>query len=95
MGDRRVGIGMVVMRDEQDSGAGRPLDGALGRATVRVADDVVARTEVSGLPEERSKPGDEAGAEIVDRMASARTESAGKKAATTGSRSSGSARTSA
>lgn len=57
MEDRqRVGIGTVVMRNQQYLGAVRPLDGALALSTMRFADEVAPRADASGLPEKRSKP---------------------------------------
>jgi len=57
MEDRqRVGIGTVVMRNQQYLGAVRPLDGALALSTMRFADEVVPKADASGLPEKRSKP---------------------------------------
>ena len=55
MEDReRVGIGTVVMRNKQYLAAVRPLDGALAMSTMRFADEVVARSEVDGVPTRRS-----------------------------------------
>jgi DNA end-binding protein Ku len=51
MEDReRVGIGSVVMRNKQYLAAVRPLDGVLAMSTLRFADEVVARSEIDGLP---------------------------------------------
>ena len=52
----RVGIGTVVMRNKQYLAAIRPLDGALAMSTMRFADEVVARKDVDGVPDRRSKP---------------------------------------
>ena len=71
MEDReRVGIGTVVMRNKQYLAAVRPLDGALAMSTMRFADEVVARSEVDGVPTRRSKPEAKAlklAVQIVDR----------------------------
>jgi DNA end-binding protein Ku len=46
----RVGIGTVVMRNKQYLAAIRPLDGALAMSTLRFADDVVAKSDIDGIP---------------------------------------------
>jgi DNA end-binding protein Ku len=46
----RVGIGTVVMRNKQYLAAIRPLDGALAMSTMRFADEVVPKSEISGIP---------------------------------------------
>ena len=73
MEDReRVGIGTVVMRNKQYLAAVRPLDGALAMSTMRFADEVVARSEVDGVPTRRSKPEAKAlklAVQIVDSLA--------------------------
>jgi DNA end-binding protein Ku len=57
MDDReRVGIGRVVMRNKQYLAAIRPLDGALAMSTMRFADEIVARKDISELPQRRTKP---------------------------------------
>jgi DNA end-binding protein Ku len=57
MEDRqRVGIGTVVMRNKQYLAAIRPLDGVLAMSTLRFADEVIARSEVDGLPSRRARP---------------------------------------
>ena len=57
MEDRqRVGIGSVVMRNKQYLAAIRPLEGVLAMSTLRFADEVVARSEVDGLPSRRARP---------------------------------------
>ena len=57
MEDReRVGIGSVVMRNKQYLAAIRPLDGALAMSTMRFADEVVDRKDITGIPQRRSKP---------------------------------------
>jgi DNA end-binding protein Ku len=54
MEDRqRVGIGSVVMRNKQYLTAVRPLEGVLAMSTLRFADEVVARSDVDGLPTRR------------------------------------------
>ena len=52
---QRVGIGSVVMRNKQYLTAVRPLDGVLAMSTLRFADEVVARSEVDGLPSRRTR----------------------------------------
>jgi DNA end-binding protein Ku len=54
--ENRVGIGTVVIRNKQYLAAIRPLDGALVLSTMRFADEVVARSEIDGLPGRRAKP---------------------------------------
>jgi DNA end-binding protein Ku len=57
MEDReRVGIGSVVMRNKQYLAAIRPLDGALAMSTMRFADEIVDRKDISELPQRRTKP---------------------------------------
>ncbi len=57
MEDReRVGVGSVVMRNKQYLAAIRPLDGALAMSTMRFADEIVDRKDISELPQRRSKP---------------------------------------
>src|SRR5438477_660493 len=57
MEDRqRVGVGSVVMRNKQYLAAIRPLEGVLAMSTLRFADEVVARSEVDGLPARRARP---------------------------------------
>jgi DNA end-binding protein Ku len=46
----RVGIGSVVMRNKQYLAAVRPLDGALAMSTMRFADEVVPKSEITGIP---------------------------------------------
>jgi DNA end-binding protein Ku len=55
--EQRVGIGMVVMRTKQYLAAIRPLQGALAMSTMRFADEVVAASDVGGMPE-RVEPSD-------------------------------------
>ncbi|MEO7370308.1 MAG: Ku protein [Ilumatobacteraceae bacterium] len=52
---QQVGIGTVVFRDKQHLAAVRPLDGVLAMSTMRFADEVVARSDIEGLPR-RTKP---------------------------------------
>lgn len=52
---QRVGIGSVVMRNKQYLTAIRPLDGVLAMSTLRFADEVVARSEIDGLPSRRAR----------------------------------------
>ena len=52
---QRVGIGSVVMRNKQYLTAVRPLEGVLAMSTLRFADEVVARSEVDGLPSRRTR----------------------------------------
>jgi DNA end-binding protein Ku len=47
---QRVGVGTVVMRNKQYLAAIRPLDGALAMSTLRFADDIVAKSEIDGIP---------------------------------------------
>jgi DNA end-binding protein Ku len=57
MEDRELAaIGTVVMRNKQYLTAIRPLEGALAMSTMRFADEVVARSEVDGVPDRRTKP---------------------------------------
>jgi DNA end-binding protein Ku len=68
----RVAIGTVVMRNKQYLTAIRPLDGALAMSTMRFADEVVARKDVDGVPDRRSKPEAKAlklATQIVDSLA--------------------------
>jgi DNA end-binding protein Ku len=51
-----VAIGTVVMRNKQYLTAIRPLEGALAMSTMRFADEVVARSDVDGVPDRRTKP---------------------------------------
>ena len=51
-----VAVGTVVMRNKQYLTAIRPLEGALAMSTMRFADEVVARSEVDGVPDRRTKP---------------------------------------
>jgi DNA end-binding protein Ku len=51
-----VAVGTVVMRNKQYLTAIRPLDGALAMSTMRFADEVVARSDVDGVPDRRTKP---------------------------------------
>jgi DNA end-binding protein Ku len=53
---QRVGIGSVVMRNKQYLAAVRPLEGALAMSTMRFADEIVAVSDVDGVPSRRSKP---------------------------------------
>jgi DNA end-binding protein Ku len=73
MEDRgQVAIGSVVMRNKQYIAAIRPLDGALAMSTMRFADEVVARKDVDGVPDRRSKPDAKAlklATQIIDSLA--------------------------
>ncbi len=53
----RAGIGTVVMRNTQYLAAIRPRDGALAMSTMRFADEVVPKSSVDAIPDNRSKPG--------------------------------------
>ena len=53
---QRVGIGSVVMRNKQYLAAVRPLEGALAMSTMHFADEIVAVSDVDGVPSRRSKP---------------------------------------
>jgi DNA end-binding protein Ku len=74
MEDRqRVGVGSVVMRNKQYLAAIRPLDGALAMSTMRFADEVVAKSDVSEVPSRRAKPDAKElklATQIVDSLAS-------------------------
>ncbi len=48
--EQRVGIGTVVMRKKQYLAAIRPVGGALAMSTMRFADEVVASTDIEGIP---------------------------------------------
>jgi DNA end-binding protein Ku len=69
----RVAIGTVVMRNRQRLTAIRPLDGALAMSTMRFEDEVVARKEVDGVPDRRTKPAPKElklATQIIDGLAS-------------------------
>lgn len=53
---RRVGIGTVVMRNKQYLAAIRPHEHALVMSTMRFADELVARTDIDGVPSARTRP---------------------------------------
>jgi DNA end-binding protein Ku len=48
--EQRVGIGSVVMRKKQYLAAIRPVKGALAMSTMRFADEVVASSDIEGIP---------------------------------------------
>ncbi|MDP1795457.1 MAG: Ku protein [Acidimicrobiales bacterium] len=48
--EQRVGIGSVVMRRKQYLAAIRPVGGALAMSTMRFADEVVASSDIDGIP---------------------------------------------
>jgi len=52
----KVGIGKVVLRTKQYLAAVRPLQGALAMSTMRFADEIVAVSDVDGVPGGRAKP---------------------------------------
>lgn len=52
----RIGVGTVVMRNNQYLAAIRPLDGALAMSTMRFEDQIVQRASIPGLDEEREEP---------------------------------------
>ena len=52
----RIGIGTVVMRNNQYLAAIRPLDGALAMSTMRFEDQIVVRDDIPGLDVEREEP---------------------------------------
>jgi DNA end-binding protein Ku len=52
----RIGIGTVVMRNNQYLAAIRPLDGALAMSTMRFEDQIVERDAIPGLDDEREAP---------------------------------------
>ena len=54
----RVAIGRFVMRTKEYLCAIRPYDGILALETMYFPDEVVARKDVPGVPERRTKPGD-------------------------------------
>ena len=53
--EQRVGVGTVVMRNKQYLAAIRPLEGALAMSTLRFADDVVAKSDIDGIPPARRR----------------------------------------
>ncbi len=68
---QRVAIGSVVMRNKQYLAAVRPLDGALAMSTMHFADEVVAKSEIDGIPTARTKPAPrevELASQIVDAL---------------------------
>jgi DNA end-binding protein Ku len=69
----RVGIGTVVMRNNQYLTAIRPIDKALAMSTMRFADEIVDRNDIDGLPTRRTKPSPKAlklATQIVDALSS-------------------------
>ncbi len=69
----RVGIGTVVMRNNQYLTAIRPIDKALAMSTMRFADEIVDRSDIDGLPTRRTKPSPKAlqlATQIVDALSS-------------------------
>jgi len=52
----RIGIGTVVMRNNQYLAAIRPLDGALAMSTMRFEDQIVERDAIPGLDDDREAP---------------------------------------
>jgi DNA end-binding protein Ku len=69
----RVGIGTVVMRNNQYLTAIRPIDNALAMSTMHFADEIVDRTDIDGLPTRRTKPSPKAlklATQIVDALSS-------------------------
>lgn len=57
MEDRgRAGIGTVVMRNKQYLAAIRPRDGALALSTMHFGDEVLAKSEVDGIPSRATNP---------------------------------------
>jgi DNA end-binding protein Ku len=55
---KKVGIGKVVMRTKQYLAAIRPLDGVLAMSTMLFADEVVAKSEVPGIPKRKASVSD-------------------------------------
>jgi DNA end-binding protein Ku len=70
--EQRVGIGTVVMRNKQYLAAVRPLDGALAMSTLRFDDDVVAKSEIDGIPRKAKVDAKERklASQIIDALAS-------------------------
>ena len=69
----RVGIGTVVMRNNQYLTAIRPIDKALAMSTMHFADEIVDRSDIDGLPTRRTKPSPKAmklATQIVDALSS-------------------------
>ncbi len=69
----RVGIGSVVMRNNQYLTAIRPIDKALAMSTMHFADEIVDRSDIDGLPTRRAKPSPKAmklATQIVDALSS-------------------------
>jgi DNA end-binding protein Ku len=69
----RVGIGTVVMRNNQYLTAIRPIDNALAMSTMHFADEIVDRSDIDGLPTRRTKPSPKAmklATQIVDALSS-------------------------
>ena len=52
----RIGVGTVVMRNNQYLAAIRPLNGALAMSTMRFADQIVERDAIPGLDAEVDEP---------------------------------------
>jgi DNA end-binding protein Ku len=70
--EQRVGVGTVVMRNKQYLAAIRPLDGALAMSTLRFDDDVVAKSEIDGVPRKAKVDPKERklASQIIDALAS-------------------------
>jgi DNA end-binding protein Ku len=70
--EQRVGIGTVVMRNKQYLAAIRPLEGALAMSTLRFEDDIVAKSEVDGIPRKAKVDAKERklASQIIDALAS-------------------------
>jgi len=69
----RIGVGTVVMRNNQYLAAIRPLDGALAMSTMRFEDQIVLRDDIPGLDAEYDEPSDKELAlatQIIESLAS-------------------------
>jgi DNA end-binding protein Ku len=69
----RIGVGTVVMRNNQYLAAIRPLDGALAMSTMRFEDQIVVRDDIPGLDAEYDEPSDKELAlatQIIESLAS-------------------------
>jgi DNA end-binding protein Ku len=70
--EQRVGIGPVVMRKKQYLAAIRPVKGALAMSTMRFADEVVASSDIPGIPKRAGTTSDKQvklARQIIDALA--------------------------
>jgi DNA end-binding protein Ku len=70
---QRVGIGKVVMREKQYLAAIRPFGKGLAMSTMLFADEVIAPSEIDGMPARKAAVADrekKMAAQIVDSLAS-------------------------